>query len=206
MLSSWNMLLLVVVTQALFLISMPAHKGEAMNMMKKNQVLGSLQAQVPPISLPVPNSPTTGDTWISEKAFVSDFPLVRRELLKGYIHPSAPSPDTYIPTASTSTLVNHNAAPAPLPKFPLLGRELLKGYTQPSAPNPDTYIPTSTGTSVSHNAAPAPLPGFPLLGRELLKGYTQPSAPNPDTYIPASTKTIANHNAAPAPAPLPGSC
>ena len=213
MLSSRNMLLLVLVTQALFLISTPAHEVEATNMMKKNQVLGPLKAQGPPISLPVPNSPTTGDTRISEKAFASDFPLLRRELLKGYTHPSAPSPDTYIP-ASTGTLANHNAAPAPapLPEFPLLGRELLKGYTQPSAPNPDTYIPASTGTSANHNAAPAPapapvpLPEFPLLGRKLLKGYTQPSAPNPYTYIPASTKTLANHNAAPAPAPLPGSC
>ena len=114
MLFSRNMLLLVLVTQALLLISMPAHKGEATNMMKKNQVLDSLQAQVPPISLPVPNSPTTGDTRISEKAFASDLPLLRRELLKGYTRQSAPSPETYIP-ASTNTLANHNAAPAPSP-------------------------------------------------------------------------------------------
>ena len=165
MLSSRNMLLLVLVTQALFLISTPAHEVEATNMMKKNQVLGPLKAQGPPISLPVPNSPTTGDTRISEKAFASDFPLLRRELLKGYTHPSAPSPDTYIP-ASTGTSANHNAAPAPapapapvpLPEFPLLGRELLKGYTQPSAPNPYTYIPASTKTLANHNAAPAPAP------------------------------------------------
>lgn len=115
MLLSRNMLLLVLVTQAFSLISMPAHKGEATNMMKKNQVLDSLQAQIPPISLPVPNSPTTGDTQISEKGFASDLPLLRRELLKGYTHPSAPSPDTYIP-ASTNTIENHNAAPAPAPQ------------------------------------------------------------------------------------------
>ena len=68
----------------LFLLSMPAHEGEATNMMKKNEVLGPLQAQVPPTSLPVPNSPTTGDTWFGRKALASDFPLLRRELLKGY--------------------------------------------------------------------------------------------------------------------------
>ena len=68
----------------LFLLSMPAHEGEATNMMKKNEVLGPLQAQVPPTSLPVLNSPTTGDTWFGRKALASDFPLLRRELLKGY--------------------------------------------------------------------------------------------------------------------------
>lgn len=114
MLLSRKMLLLVLVTQAFFLISIPAQKGEATNMMKKNQALDSLQAQVPPISPPVSNSPTTGDTQISEKAFASDLPLLHRVLLKGNTHPSAPSPKTYIP-ASTNTLANHKAAPAPAP-------------------------------------------------------------------------------------------
>ena len=161
MLFSRNMLLLVLVTQALLLISMPAHKGEATNMMKNNQVLDSLQAQVPPISLPVPNSPNTGDTWFGKKALASDFPLLRRELLKGYSHPSAPNPETYIP-ASTSTSTNHKAAPAQSPEFPFRGRKLLKGYTQPSAPNPDTYIPASTSSLANHKAALAPSPGSGL--------------------------------------------
>ena len=90
------------------------HEAEATNMMKKNQVFGPLQPQVPPIALPVPNSPKTGDTWFGKKALASDFPLLRRELLKGYSHPSAPNPETYIP-ASTSTSTNHKAAPAPSP-------------------------------------------------------------------------------------------
>ena len=133
MLPSWNMLFVL-----LFLISMHSlHEGEATNMMKKNQVFGPLQPQVPSISLPVPNSPKTGDTWFGKKALASDFPLLRRELLKGYSHPSAPNPDTYTP-ASTSSSTNHKAPPAPSPEFPFPRRKLLKGYTPPSAPNPDT--------------------------------------------------------------------
>ena len=90
---------------------MPAlHEGEATIMMKKNQVFGPLQPQVPPTSPPV----QTGDTWFGKKALASDFPLLRRELLKGYSHPSAPNPDTYIP-ASTSSSTNHKAAPATSP-------------------------------------------------------------------------------------------
>ena len=107
MLSSRNMLFVVV-----FLISMPAlHEGEATIMMKKNQVFGPLQPQVPPNSLPVPDSPKTGDTWSCKKALASDFPVLRRELLKGYTRPSAPNPATYIPP-STSSLANHKATPA----------------------------------------------------------------------------------------------
>ena len=133
---------------------MPAlHEGEATNMMKKNQVFGPLQAQVPPTSLPVANSPTTGDTWFGKKVLASDFPLLRRELLKGYSHPSAPSPDTYIPDST-----NHKATPAPSPEFSLLRRKLLKGYTPPSAPSPDTYIPASASTLANHRTAPAPAP------------------------------------------------
>ena len=110
MLPSWNMHFVL-----LFLISMHSlHEAEATIMMKKNQVLGPLQPQVPPISLPVPDSPKTGDTWLGKKALASDFPLLRRELLKGSSHPSAPNPDTYIP-ASTSSLANHKAALAPSP-------------------------------------------------------------------------------------------
>ncbi|KAK9987425.1 hypothetical protein SO802_032376 [Lithocarpus litseifolius] len=193
MLPSRNILFAV-----LFLISMPAlHGGEATIMMKKYQVLGPvLQPQVPPTSLPVPDSPKTGDTWFGKKALASDFPLLRRELLKGYTPPSAPNPDTYIP-AST----NHKAAPARSPEFPFRRRKLLKGYTQPSAPNPDTYIPASTSSPTNHQAAPAPSPEFPLLCRKLLKGHTQPSAPNPDTHIPASISSLANHRVAPAPSP-----
>ncbi|KAK9987417.1 hypothetical protein SO802_032368 [Lithocarpus litseifolius] len=149
-------------------------------------------------SASVPNSPTTHDTRINEKASMAGaFPLLRRELLNGYnTQPSAPNPDTYIP-ASTSSSTNHKAAPTPSPKFPLPRRKLLKGYTRPSTPNPATYIPAST----NHKAAPAPSPEFPLLGRKILKGYTPPSAPSPDTYIPASASTLANHKTAPAPAP-----
>ena len=157
MLPSWNMLFVL-----LFLISMHSlHEAEATNMMKKNQVFGPLQPQVPPTFLPVPNSPTTGDTWFGKKDLASDFPLLRRELLKGYSHPSAPNPDTYIP-ASTSTSTIHKAAPAPSPEFPFRGRKLLKGYTQPSAPNPDTYIPASTSSLANHKAALAPSPGSGL--------------------------------------------
>ena len=90
------------------------HEAEATNMMKKNQVFGPLQPQVPPIAPPVPNSPKTGDTWFGKKALASDFPLLRRKLLKGHTQPSAPNPDTYIP-ASTSSLANHRVAPAPSP-------------------------------------------------------------------------------------------
>ena len=90
------------------------HEAEATNMMKKNQVFGPLQPQVPPIAQPVPNSPKTGDTWFCKKALASDFPVLRRELLKGYTRPSAPNPATYIPP-STSFLANHKATPAPSP-------------------------------------------------------------------------------------------
>ncbi|KAF3957804.1 hypothetical protein CMV_017217 [Castanea mollissima] len=189
MLPSRNMLFTV-----LFLISMPAlHEGEATIMVKRNQVFSPLQPQVPPTSLPVPDSPKTGDTWFGQKALAIDFPLLRRELLKGYSHPSAPNPDTYIP-ASTSSSTNHKAAPSP--EFPFRRRKLLKGHTQPSAPNPKTYIPASTSSSTNHKGTPAPSPEFSLLRRKLLKGYTPPSAPTPDTYIPASASTLANHKTA----------
>ncbi|XP_023897381.1 serine carboxypeptidase-like 42 isoform X2 [Quercus suber] len=191
--------------------------------------LRKVQAQVPPTSLPVSNSPTTGDTWFGRKALASDIPSLHRELLKGYSQPSAPNPDTYI-LASTSSSTNHKTVPAPSPKFPFQRRKLLKGYTQPSAPNPDTYIPaaptpspkfpllrrkllkgytrpstpnptTYIPASTNHKAAPTPLLEFSLLRRKLLRGYTPPSAPSPDTYIPASASTLANHKTAPAPSP-----
>uniref|UniRef100_A0A7N2M0L7 Carboxypeptidase n=1 Tax=Quercus lobata TaxID=97700 RepID=A0A7N2M0L7_QUELO len=156
--------------------------------------LRKVQAQVLPTSLPVSNSPTTGDTWFSRKALASDIPSLHRELLKGYSQPAAPNPDTYIP-ASTSSSTNHKTAPAPSPEFPFQRRKLLKGYTRASTPNPATYIPAST----NHKAAPPPLPEFSLLRRKLLRDYTPPSAPSPDTYIPASASTLANHKTTPAP-------
>ena len=101
-------------------------------------------------SAPVTNSPTAHDTRINEKvSMASALTLLRRELLKGYSHPSAPSPDTY---------TNHKATPAPSPEFSLLCRKLLKGYTPPSAPSPDTYIPASASTLANHKTAPASAP------------------------------------------------
>ena len=106
-------------------------------------------------SAPVlPNSPTAHDTRINKKvSMASAFTLLRRELLKGYSHPSAPSPDTYIPDST-----NHKATPAPSPEFSLLRRKLLKGYTPPSAPSPDTYVPASASALANHKTAPAPAP------------------------------------------------
>ncbi|KAK9987416.1 hypothetical protein SO802_032367 [Lithocarpus litseifolius] len=115
-------MLLLLAILALSLVNMPAsyearrtpHREEP-NLMKKNQLLGSLlvQGQVPPISVFTSNPPTTtGDTppsWISHKAFAND-PLLRRQLLKGPVMPSTPNPGTYIPS-STSTLESDNAAP-----------------------------------------------------------------------------------------------
>ncbi|KAF3957674.1 hypothetical protein CMV_017337 [Castanea mollissima] len=131
-----------------------------------------------------PNSPTTHDSQINEKAFATDI-----------ITTSAPVPNS---ATTHDTRINEKASMAGA--FPLLCRELLKGYnTQPSAPNPDTYISSSINILADHNAAPAPSPEFPSLRRKLLKGYTRPSAPSPDTYIPASASTLANHKTAPAP-------
>ena len=89
MLPSISLKMLLLATVALFLMSMPAAyearrilHGEEQNVMKKNQLLleSSLQMQgnqVPPISVSMPNPPTTtGDSpssTISQKAaFTSD--------------------------------------------------------------------------------------------------------------------------------------
>ena len=117
---SQKMLLLLAIL-ALSLMNKPAAyearripHGEEPNLMKKNQLLWSLvvQGQVPPICVFMSNLPTTtGDTppsRISHKAFASD-PMLRRQLLKGPVMPSAPNPGTYNPS-STSTLESDNAA------------------------------------------------------------------------------------------------
>ena len=111
--------------------------GEEPNLMKKNQLLGSLlvQGQVPQISVFTSNPPTTtGDTspsWISHKAFAND-PLLRRLLLKGPVTPSSPNPGTNIPS-STSTLKSDNPAP-------MLG-SLQKSPPPPLMPYKGTSIP-----------------------------------------------------------------
>ena len=120
MLPSISLTMLLLATVALFLMSMPAAyearrilHGEEQNLMKKNQLLleSSLQMQgdqVPPISVSMPNLPTTtGDTpssTISQKAvFTSDhfkvLPLLRKQfgLRKGPVPPSAPNPPTHTP-------------------------------------------------------------------------------------------------------------
>ena len=129
---------------ALCLMNMPASyearrtpHGEGPNLMKKNQLLGSLlvQGQVPQISVLMSNPPsTTGDTppsWISHKAFANDH-LLRRQLRKGPVIPSAPNPGTHIPS-STSTLESDNAAP-------MLG-SLQKSPPPPLMPYKGTSIP-----------------------------------------------------------------
>ena len=137
-------MLLLLAILALSLVNMPASSearrtphGEDPNLMKKNQLLGSLlvQGQVPQISVFMSNLPTTtGDTppsWISHKAFAND-PLLRRQLLKGPVTPSTPNPGTYIPS-STSTLESDNPAP-------MLG-SLQKGPPPPLMPYKGTSIP-----------------------------------------------------------------
>ena len=100
-------MLFKLITVVLFLISMVAAKASSFkvlpDMMKKNQLLGSLQ-------VPEPNDPTSGDIpspTTTQKAFTSDqFNLVslllRRQLLKGPVPPSAPNPGTHIPGSTTS--------------------------------------------------------------------------------------------------------
>ena len=108
-------MLLKLITVVLFLISMVAAKASSFkvlpDMMKRNQLLGSLQVQA---QVPKPNARTTGDIpspTTTQKAFTSDqfnliSPLLRRQLLKGPVPPSAPNPGTRNP-ASTS----HNKTP-----------------------------------------------------------------------------------------------
>ena len=105
--------MLLVATLALFLImSMPAYHYEARRILhgeqqilsKKNQLLGSLQSQVPTKSVPDP--------------------LLGRQLLRGYVAPSAPNPGTQMP----------NRTP------PLLA-SMHKSLPPPSISNEDTYIP-----------------------------------------------------------------
>lgn len=131
--------MLVIVTTVLFLMSMPLPEasrvlpaGEKQNMMKNNRFFGSLQVQgdqvLPPISVaPKPNPPTTPPSTISEKAFASDHnkvsPLLRRQLRRGYVTPSAPNPGTLIPASATG----HKAAPLP--------GSLNKSAPPPSMPN-----------------------------------------------------------------------
>ncbi|KAF3956224.1 hypothetical protein CMV_018628 [Castanea mollissima] len=87
-------MLLLLAILALSLMNKPAAyearripHGEEPNLMKKNQLLGSLvvQGQVPPISVFVSNLlNTNGDTppsRISHKAFASD-PMLRRQAIK----------------------------------------------------------------------------------------------------------------------------
>ena len=124
-------MLLLLAILVLSLVNMPASyearripQGEEPNLMKKNQLLGSslVQGQVPPISVFMSSPPTTTGytppSWISHKAFANDH-LLRRQLRKGPVIPSAPNPGTHIPS-STSTLESDNAAPmvGPLQKSP----------------------------------------------------------------------------------------
>ena len=114
--------MLLVATLAHFLImSMPAYHykvrrilyGEQQILSKKNQFLGSLQSQVPTISVPNPLT-AAGDAP----------PLLSRQLLRGYVAPSAPNPGTEMP----------NRTP------PLLA-SVHKSLPPPSISNEDTYIP-----------------------------------------------------------------
>ena len=118
MLPSISLKMLLLATVALFLMSMPAAyearrilHGEEQNLMKKNQLLleSSLQMQgnqVPPISVSMPNPPTTtGDSpssTISQKAAFTSYhirvlPLLRRQLGKGHVPRLAPNPGTHVP-------------------------------------------------------------------------------------------------------------
>ena len=131
--------MLVIVTTVMFLMTMPLPgasrvlpAGEKQkNMMKNNQFFRSLQVILPPISVaPKAKPPTTPPSTISQKAFTIDHnkvsPLLRRQLRRGYVTPSAPNPGTLIPASATG----HKAAPlpgslnksAPLPSMP-------NGYT-----------------------------------------------------------------------------
>ncbi|KAF3946312.1 hypothetical protein CMV_027410 [Castanea mollissima] len=136
-------MLLLLAIVALSLVNMPASYearriplGEEPNLMKKNQLGSSLvQGQVPPISLFMSNPPTTTGytppSWISHKAFANDH-LLRRQLHKGPVMPSAPNPGTHNPP-STSTLESDNAAP-------MLG-SLQKSPPPPLMPYEGTSIP-----------------------------------------------------------------
>ena len=134
--------MLVIVTTVLFLMSMPLPgvsrvlpAGEKQqNRMKNKQLFGSLQVLLPPISVaPKANPPTTPPSTISQKAFASDHnkvsPLLRRQLRRGYVTPSAPSPGTLIPASATG----HKAAPLP--------GSLNKSAPPPSMPNGYTSNP-----------------------------------------------------------------
>ena len=158
MLPSVFLNMLLIATVALFLMGMPPHEaskillhGEEQNMMSKNQFLGSLKGQVPPISVPVPNPPTTtGDippSTISQKACASvQSSLLRRRLHWAPPHvlvpPSAPNPSSYVPSSTTQ-----RNSPPPHPSM------LHEAYYAPP-PNPGTYIPASTTSHKNHNTAP----------------------------------------------------
>lgn len=114
--------LLLVATLALVLImSVPAYHnkarrvlhGEQQILSKKNQLLGSLQSQVPTISVPDPPT-AAGDAP----------PLLSRQLLRGIVAPSGPNPGTEMP----------NRTP------PLLA-SMHKSLPHPSISNEDTSIP-----------------------------------------------------------------
>ena len=101
----------------------------------------NLLGQVPPISMSVPNPLTTTSdipsSTINQNAFASDntnyvFPLLRQNLLKGYVPPSTPNPGTYIPSLPRSQ------RKSPSPHLSMLN----KADLPPSAPNPGTYIPS----------------------------------------------------------------
>ena len=100
--------MLLVATLALFLImSMPAYHyeayhyearrvlhGEQQILSKKNQLLGSLQSQVPTKSVPDP--------------------LLGRQLLRGYVPPSVPNPGTQMPNRTPPLLASmHKSLPPP---------------------------------------------------------------------------------------------
>ncbi|KAL4607869.1 hypothetical protein ACB092_09G206500 [Castanea dentata] len=137
-------MLLLLAILALSLMNMPAAYrarriplGEEPNLMNKNQKLGSsmVQGQVPPIAVFMSNPPTsTGyapPSRISHKAFANDL-LLRRQLRKGPVMPSAPNPGTYIPSP-TSTLESDNAVP-------MVG-SLQKSPPPPLMPYEGTSIP-----------------------------------------------------------------
>ena len=104
--------MLLVATLALFLImSMPAYHYEARRILhgeqqilsKRNQLLGSLQSQVPTKSDPDPPN-AAGDAP----------PLLSRQLLRGYVAPSAPNPGTQMPNRTPPLLASmHKSLPPP---------------------------------------------------------------------------------------------
>ncbi len=175
MLSSHFLSMILVATGVLFLMSMPAYEASIIIPGEEQNLLG----QVPPISLPLPNPPTTNGphspSTISQKAFASNYdincvsPSQGRKLLMGYVPPSAPNLGSHI-TASTRS---HDKA------APLLG-SLQKSpphvFVSPSAPNLGSYIPSSTRTQRN---SPPPRPSM------LNKVYITPSTPNSGTYIPS---------------------